>query len=108
MLKVDVNAVADLLREIAREHLKAETRHDGLSTWFVRASGHLIEIFDDSGEADYVERVAGPSGKTTTFQQFWNTHGYDPIAQLSERDQKELSAMLAGDYWEARAPKKKR
>ncbi len=102
MLKVDVNSVADVLRELARGHISAETWHDGLNTWFVRVSGFAIEIFDDAGEVDYVERVTDPSGKVATFRQFANAVGYDPIAQLSEADQKELSERMRGDCWAAR------
>jgi hypothetical protein len=32
MLKVDVNSVADVLRELACGHIAAETRHDGFTT----------------------------------------------------------------------------
>lgn len=106
MLKVDVNAVADVLREIARGHIQAESRHDGFTTWFVRACGFSIEIFDDAGEVDYVERVTDPSGKTATFQQFINATGYDPIDQLSEADQKSLSDRMRGDYWGGRVKQK--
>lgn len=105
MLKVDVNAVADVLRELARGHIEAETRHDGFTTWLVRASGFSIEIFDDAGAVDYVERVTDPSGKTATFNQFVNAAGYDPIDQLSEADQKALSDRMLGDYWGARIEK---
>jgi hypothetical protein len=108
MLKVDVNAVADVLRELARNHISGETRHDGFTTWFVRASGFSIEIFDDAGAADYVERVTDPSGKTATFQQFVNALGYDPIDQLSEADRKALSDRMRGDYWGAGVKPKKR
>lgn len=108
MLKVDVNTVADVLRELARGHIEAETRHDGLTTWLVRASGFSIEIFDDAGAVDYVERVTDPSGKTASFRQFVNALGYDPIDQLSEADQKALSERMRGDYWGARAKPKKR
>ena len=107
-LKVDVNAVSDLLREIARGHVTAETWHDGGSAWFVRASGFLIEVFDDAGEADYVENVVDPSGTTATFRQFTNALGYDPIDQLSESDRKQLGERLRGDFWAARVPKKPR
>lgn len=99
MLKVDVNSVADVLRELACGHIAAETRHDGFTTWFVRASGFSIEIFDDSGKVDYVERVTDPSGKTATFQQFINAVGYDPIDQLSAADQNALSDRMLGDRW---------
>ena len=108
MLKVDVNAVADVLRELARDHVEAETRHDGFTTWLVRVSGFSIEIFDDAGKVDYVERVTDPSGKTASFQQFANALGYDPIDQLSEADQKALSDRMRGDYWGARVKPKKR
>lgn len=108
MLKVDVNAVADVLRELARGHVEAETRHDGFTTWLVRVSGFSIEIFDDAGAVDYVERVTDPSGKTASFQQFVNALGYDPIDQLSEADQKALSDRMQGDYWGARVKPKKR
>jgi hypothetical protein len=48
---------------------------------------------------DYVERVADPSGKTATFQQFINAVGYDPIDQLSAADQNALSDRMLGDRW---------
>ena len=108
MLKVDVNSVADVVRELARGHIAAETRHDGFTTWFVRASGFSIEIFDDAGKVDYVERVTDPSGKTATFQQFINAVGYDPIDQLSEPDQNGLSDRMRGDYWGGMIAKKKK
>jgi hypothetical protein len=108
MLKVDVNSVADVLRELARGHIAAETRHHGFTTWFVRASGFLIEIFDDAGKVDYVARVTDPSGKTATFQQYVNALGYDPIDQLSEADQDALSDRMRGDRWGPLGKKKKR
>ena len=108
MLKVDVNAVADVLRELARGHIQAATRHDTFNTWLVRVSGFSIEIFDDSGKVDYVERVTDPSGRTATYQQFANALGYDPVAQLSEADQKALSDRMRGDYYLAILGKQKK
>jgi hypothetical protein len=98
MIKIEPDIVAALLTKVASGELPAATSHDGFGIWTVRADGFVIEIFDDAHLVDYVERVTGPTGKTVTFNQYWNAYGFDPISRLSPEIREILSERMHGDY----------
>lgn len=101
MLKVDAAEVAHILAKIADEGLSAERTHDGACLWTIRASGYVIEIFDDAGEVDYVERATDPKGRVATFNNFMNALGFDPIDLLNQEQKDKLAALMYGDRLDA-------
>ena len=101
MPRIEMKRVVDVLQRVARAEVPAKTRHDGVCLWTIEADGLTIEIFDDAGEVDYVERVTDEAGRQRTFNSFANQYGGDPIDAISAVDRADLARMMDRDRWGA-------
>ena len=102
MPRIEMKRVVDVLQRVARGEIPAKRRHDGSCMWTIEADGLTIEIFDDAGEVDYVERVTDEAGRQRSFNSFCNQYGGDPVDAISAVDRACLARMMGGDLLDRR------
>jgi hypothetical protein len=94
----DKSAVVEQLRKViaGAKCVVGESPYSG-AAWLILIDGWHIEIFDDAGQADYVQFVRAPDNSTANFDDYWSDKPM-PLDMLTAEDLSSLETVLHRSY----------